>query len=59
MKYKKFNFLVENMSDKQAKFLLDLINALVVLFGLKMGGGFSSTNDEEILKELEREDSNG
>jgi hypothetical protein len=35
-----FDFHVENMTNEQAKFLMDFIYAYVAHLGLEMGGGY-------------------
>lgn len=47
MKYKHFDFLVEEMSDKDAESLLDVIILHVEEKRLYMGGGFQPASDED------------
>jgi hypothetical protein len=47
MNYQDFSFVVEQMTDAQAKILMDYIVAFVEARGLTMGGGFRPTTDAD------------
>lgn len=48
MEYKRFDFLVEEMSDEDAEKLLDAIILNVEAKGLHMGGGFKPVTDADM-----------
>jgi hypothetical protein len=48
-----FDFHVENMTEEQAKFLMDFIYAYISHLGLEMGGGYLPSGNKEKIGEVE------